>query len=67
MEATREFETYRAGGAQELAGGLLAMADGDAVLVIGPGFTDLASSDDFAYGDTLTQALENYKAGRLDN
>lgn len=67
MTTTREYESYKMTGAQEVGDGLLAVMDGDAVLVIGPDFTDLASSDDFAYGDTLDQALTNYKAGRRDN
>jgi hypothetical protein len=62
---TKEFESYRQDAALD-AKAVLVFKDGDAYLAIGPTFTNLAESDDYAYGDTENDVLANYAAGRRD-
>lgn len=68
--STKEFEDIKNDeslNAEQLADGTLVFKDGNAFLLIGPSFTNLAESEDFAVGDTKEQAIDNYAAGRRDN
>lgn len=50
---------------KELKGGVVCVKDGPAFMVAGPEFTDLQSSDDFAFGDSLEEAEQTYWNGRV--